>query len=171
MNKLNNQTYKEVGTFEVKSNRLVVSDPCYTLGTRCMGELKNPRKGKWTACIKLSDEKYWGSRVAELIATYHDANLDFETWVQCDFEVGVDSGQAGIFSEYPDEPDDNTEGTWYYDCCKLTNPAGVLLGGAVSSSGFGDGVYTAYKIEKDGEVVAVKIVFIEDETDKCTCII
>jgi len=44
---------------------------------------------------------------------------------------------------------------------------GVIPFGAVSSSGFGDGGYTCYTIEnEDGQVVAIKVVFIgEDEND------
>ena len=39
----------------------------------------------------------------------------------------------------------------------------MIEGGVVSSSGHGDGCYTLYTVEEDGEVIAMKIVFIEEE--------
>lgn len=38
-----------LGTFEVTSDKLVISDPCYHLGTWCMGTLSNVEPGLWTA--------------------------------------------------------------------------------------------------------------------------
>src|SRR5690606_25054488 len=108
----------------------------------------------------------------------------------CDFVVGVDSGQAGVFDFAVYKDDESAKGKsnfiedepWYSTCCDQTlsdQQAGVIEGGAVSSSGYGDGLYTAYyAIDANKEVVAIKIVFMEDEAtcndcgeyeSSCTC--
>ena len=86
------------------------------------------------------------------------------------FEVGVDSGQAGIYDEdYYNKyhTADDCDDDWYDDICNLTNPAGTKDGKcAVSSSGFGDGGYTCYMlVNDDNQVIAISIVFIEDEEE------
>lgn len=44
----------------------------------------------------------------------------------------------------------------------VKNIAGVIEGGAASTSGLGDGCYTFYTVdEEDGEVITMKIVFID----------
>ena len=168
----------EIGTFTVTSGKLVVSDPCYTLGTWCMGHLDKVRNGKWKASVIHSDEASWGNRIAEVTAWIGRKPGHAAAWEKCAFEVGVDSGQAGIFDSnhyrrdadakgykytgedgpiVPDEP-------WYSMCCDQTqtvNSAGVVPGGVVSCSGFGDGGYDAFVLkDKSGKIVAVRIVFI-----------
>lgn len=54
---------------------------------------------------------------------------------------------------------------FYEICCDKTmqdDRAGIFKGGVVSASGFGDGGYKVFTIEKRGEIVGIKIVFIED---------
>lgn len=207
-----------VGYFDVRSDQLVVSDPCYDLDTWCAGILKNPKKGKWFASVEKSDQGGWGNRVAELFACHEDfkgkSQWNYFLFDRCDFEVGVDSGQAGIFDlpvfrdkelkkphlqvghkEYNDRPflrlleinntlpggdeekkkieqelsrPPQTTFDWYEMCCDKTlgnQSAGTIPGGVVSSSGFGDGGYTAYCAKDDvGQIIAVKVVFI-DESD------
>ena len=89
-----------IGYFEVNSDQLVVSDPCYDLGVVCAGIIKDPKKGRWlTNIVVVSDQSDWGGHVAELNSFhddhYHNRNLIF--WKNCNFKVGVDSGQAGMF--------------------------------------------------------------------------
>lgn len=92
-----------LGYFEVESDQLVVSDPCYDLGpdTWCADILKNPKQGRWYSSVEVSDQGSWGHRVAELFACFADLKgkspSNYFMWEPCDFEVGVDSGQAGIF--------------------------------------------------------------------------
>jgi hypothetical protein len=91
--------------------------------------------------------------------------------VKASFEVGVDSGQAGIYDEdyyrqYHSEDDCNDD--WYGDICDLTTPFGTKDGKCVvSSSGYGDGGYDCYLLkDKNNEVVGFQIVFIEDEDEE-----
>lgn len=92
-----------IGYFEVQSDQLVVSDPCYDLDPswRGMGIIKNPKQGKWYSSIEISDQGSWGKEVAELFACFADLKgkspWNYFVWEKCNFEVSVDSGQAGIF--------------------------------------------------------------------------
>jgi hypothetical protein len=151
---------KEVGIFEVKSGELMISDPCYELGTWCQGILDNVKNGKWIGYVKPIK-----AMVGTLIATHEDVediiDLTFET---AGFEAGVDSGQLGIF-DVPEFHPDNED--WYDLCCTKTDSlmrAGIVSeGGVVSCSGHGDGGYTVqYSLDKESQVVAVKVVFIDD---------
>lgn len=170
-----------LGTFEVESGRLMISDPCYHKGTWCQGELKNVRNGSWNATVVETNEGEWGVRCAELIATHVNAPNIGRIWAKQDIDVGVDSGQAGIFdSEHyrlnDDENDYEYQGDkltpndpWYCMCCDrtLNSPgAGVIPFGVVSSSGFGDGSYRCFVREENDEIVAVKIIFITGEEDE-----
>ena len=173
-----------LGSFEVVSGKLAVSDPCYDPDVWCRGELENCKIGTWNASIVEKHMGTWGHRICRLIAVHEDyihaSSLIREV---AGFEVGVDSGQAGIFdaSHYQDDsvvPDDGHkhlfEGEeaepWYDYCCDITlsvQSAGVLPFGCVSSSGFGDGGYDCYIWRNsDGQIVRVEIEFIAENEDE-----
>lgn len=164
-----------IGQFEIKSGRVMVSDPCYDLDTWCQGSLSNVYVGEWNAFVKKTDEGLWGYRCSELIALKDGLNVDtIVIEEKTDIHVGVDSGQAGIFDVdiYKDDasvlvetnfmPDD----PWYSLCCDLTlkDPgAGVINGGVVSRSGLGDGGYNCYIVKDElNVIIGIKIVFIGD---------
>jgi len=170
----NNVGQIALGTFEVTSGELVVSDPCYSLGTWCAGTIIDVKNGEWEAKVENRDEGLWGSRCAELVAYHTDHQFNHGPWEKASFDVGVDSGQAGIFDKPFFNSHDEYGGfndNWYEEVCQITlkDPgAGVLKGGVVSSSGYGDGGYDAFAAkDSNGAVVAVKIVFIPecDEED------
>ena len=171
---------KDLGEFEVKTGKVIVSDPCYErpeeMGHRLNGELRDVKNGSWYAKIVEKD-----NRVAKLICYYHDNPIfndsNFRGWTGImDFEVAVDSGQAGVFDskyykddevvktckrKYKGDPI-NPEDKWYSICCDRTlskNRADVIPFGAVSSTGYGDGCYIA-SIKKDkNKIVGIIIDF------------
>ena len=170
-----------LGQFECSSGELVISDPCYDEGIWCSGVV-DARRGRWLAQVEVSDEGSWGKRVALLRAMHEDCR-DIMPLDPVGFEVGVDSGQAGVFDKSlfkrasavpedfkhhtgaicPDEP-------WYSYICDHTLREGVgaavVNGGVVSSSGFGDGGYVCLVAKQDGDVVALEIRFItEDDSE------
>lgn len=159
-----------LGTFEVISGKLRVTDPCYTKDTWCSGVLDNVAIGKWSAYTEISDAGSWGKRVATL-TVMHESISNTRNWSLTDIDVGVDSGQAGFFDEsfYPEgkvgEYDDLD--SFYGQVFQMTlseNRAGVIPFGAVSRSGYGDGSYNCFVCRNDdGLVVAAKIEFITDE--------
>ena len=180
-----NDTIIDLGTIEMVSDRMAVSDPCYDTDVWCRGELKDVLPGTWGASVIKRDEGEWGMRVAKLVAVvavhkeYVDS--DMEPMTLAPFEVGVDSGQAGLFDaqHYRDDavvvdPDTAVNGNesgalWYMHCCHLTLTklaAGVMPYGVVVSSGYGDGSYDCfYGRNSDGKIVRVEIEFIPEEGD------
>jgi hypothetical protein len=178
-----NRTF--IGQFENISGRFAISDPCYGIDVWCRGELSDVKKGMWNAEVGIYDAGEWGKRVALLIAIHVDYNDDAEgDYVSkvADFEVGVDSGQAGIFdaSHYKDDSvfvngtvvDGQAEkgNTWYDHCCNVTldppNYAGIIPFGTVSCSGYGDGGYDCtFWRDTNNEIIKVVITFITEDDE------
>ena len=155
-------------------NKVMVSDPCYGMNTWCQGVLKDVLPGDYECNVEYYDGIGWGDRVAAIEVVHQDYNgvVGYEPE---NFEVGVDSGQVGIFdyeyytryhddtNKYPHVNDD-----WYEKVCKITlakAQTGTIDDlGFVSSSGFGDGEYTCYTArERNGYIVAIRIEFITDD--------
>ena len=170
-------TRKTIGSFECVSGKFAVSDPCYDTGVWCRGELENIKRGKWNAEVGMVDAGEWGIRVGLLSAQHESCDEDAKgdlTEHAAEFEVGVDSGQAGIFdaTHYRDDSVFSQNGAgqsgdiWYDHCCNRTldaECAGVIPFGVVSSSGYGDGGYECvYYTDTEGLVVKIIIQFIED---------
>ena len=169
----------ELGAFEVVSGRLAVSDPCYDTDVWCRGELENVMNGIWHATAVEVYTGSWGRRIARLIAVHENYMDEKMSKGRCaGFEVGVDSGQAGLFdaSHYRDDSvipnpkpmlTEEPAAVWYKRCCDITlSPpcAGVLPYGVVSSSGYGDGGYDCFVCRNEcGQIIRAEIVFIPKE--------
>lgn len=153
--------------------RVRVSDPCYGTNVWCSGVVDNVKEGTYNVDAKISDEGVWGERVKFLTAIHSDYSGP-SVIVKASFEVGVDSGQAGIYDEdyynqyHSSHSKDDCNEDWYDDICQLTNPFGTKDGKCVvSSSGFGDGCYDCYLLkDQNNEVVGFQIIFIEEEDDE-----
>jgi len=169
----------EVGSFKVVSGKVRITDPCYSLDTWCAGTVDKVAHGTWNVIARMGSEKGWGERVWELEAVFVDSGLADHPWKDLPFEVGVDSGQAGIFdlkyyrddsvvpenAELPywmDEERMKERGSgekWYGMCCEVSYKeedgkrgqlcAGIVPYGVNSSSGYGDGGYRAYVKRND----------------------
>ncbi len=178
------------------SNNVRVSDPCYTDDVWCKTQLTDVYPGEYNVSVETSDEGGWGERISRLSVIHKGYIMECEdesNWVEHS-EIGVDSGQAGIFCESSyrkDElvesitapemdfvlPYDDTPGDkWYETICKFTlvEPRwGSYDTGVVSSSGYGDGGYPLEVVRNDdGEIVGMRITYIfpedeEDEGDIC----
>lgn len=168
-----------LGEFECVSGTLRVSDPCYEdLKTWCSGQLLKCKIGKWKAFVQYSNEDDWGLRVCKLMIS---SMYNFEIIPplhRTNFQVGVDSGQAGFFdlkhfndssiavlTEHPL----TGENAWYDMCCEKTlgaEQAGIIPYGVVSSSGYGDGGYTCKYSKMNSEIIYAEIVFIGDEENE-----
>jgi hypothetical protein len=158
---------KDMKTFEVKSGKVVISDPCYTRDTWCQKVLDNVKNGEWIVNTELI-----GGRIGTLEAHVSGSNKKTYDYVN---DLGVDSGQLGIFDDsiYPTgentgEYDDKS--SFYGKCCDKTlgdEQFGIVDNlGVVSSSGWGDGSYTAcLGIDNEGKVVSIFVEFIGDEDD------
>ncbi len=167
-----------IGEFDVTSGKLRISDPCYDVDTWCAGEVE-AANGRWTASVERTDEGVWGTRIARLLVTHVDCPVPAGyDWQLLSIEVGVDSGQAGVFDaahyrddslaeQFPVSDPLVPEEPWYSLCCNRTlgeESAGVIPFGAVASSGYGDGAYQALALrDSDGRIMGVMIVFITEE--------
>ena len=170
------KTYK--GTIRLGS-KVMVSDPCYGLNTWCQGVLENVLPGTYDCYVEHSDEGDWGIRVSAIEIThisYKDKPIEYID--PQDFEVGVDSGQAGIFdykyykkyhSDAKERPhvDDN----WYDTVADITlsrESAGVLDNASfVCSSGYGDGGYYCWTADnEDGQIIHIRVEFITEDEDE-----
>lgn len=168
-------------TFLIESGKVVLSDPCYELGTWCQGIVENVKNGVWVAGVVMKR-----GRVSQLYAYHDSADIrhrllnghdEFLDIVGC-----VDSGQFGYFDHKHYRDDDSVNDLsresselicenepFYSFCCDRTlsnNRWGVLNYGVVSSSGYGDGSYptNAIKGEND-EYIGFCTTFIFDEDE------
>lgn len=162
---------------------VVVSDPCYEIPTWCQAIVKNVLPGNYRTLVIKGDEGDWGTRCSRLIAIHEDyAHQDEKfRWSSYPASIGVDSGQAGIFSietyrkdtvfegqksnfNYTPWKDDGGE-QWYGHMCDRTlgkEQWGTYSEGVVSSSGFGDGSYELLVATKKNKVVGFIIDFYLD---------
>lgn len=159
-------------------NKVVVSDPCYELDTWCAGQLENVLPGEYN-CDICKTETDWGNRVSHLYAVHSDYNVQpDEITEEQNFEVGVDSGTAGIFDYeyYAQYHTGHTDDTWYdHKICNAFYPNRCEMGidiikthnkGVASNTGYGDGTYICYvKRNDEGQIIAILIEYISE----CDC--
>ncbi len=171
----------QLGSFSI-AGKMKVSDPCYRPDVWCSGVL-DTKPGTWKAAVG-----GWGDRVAVLAAKHEDCPLPLtihtinntldglphllsKDWKIADFEVGVDSGQAGFYDN------DNfvarnggDDDAWYDKMCDITQSrakAGVFSDGVVARSGYGDGGYPCvYHAGDDGKIDFVYVIFIGYENEE-----
>jgi len=162
------------------SNRVIVSDPCYDLDVSCKYITDKMCPGEYDVSVEYSSDTSWGKRVATLTVEHKDYKSSYLPWEETSNDIGVDSGQCGIFNleEYRNDekskeynlplafgPDwsDNDGDDWYQRMCTLTlsindcgvsnNSWGTVETGVVSSSGYGDGVYKLFSKKTDNDVI------------------
>lgn len=170
-----------MSTFTVSSNKIIVTDPCYDIGTWCTATLEHVRNGTYHAEVNSENKGVWGDRIAD-ITIYHSSVLGKKKRLKFhwrDSNIGVDSGQAGFFdfSVYEQIKDNQQLDKSFYDEVSektlSSNQWGVVDSkvfdktnfGVASSSGYGDGVYSLFVAEDNGEIIAARIVFISEEND------
>lgn len=117
---------KHIGTIEL-NDKVRVSDPCYNLDTWCAGTLTDVLPGEYDCYMQKTDCKDWGIRVAAIEVRHKDyPNVEPEELE--DIDVGVDSGQAGIYDlnyfTKCKEIDKNEDGAWYLRVCGSTYVTG-----------------------------------------------
>jgi hypothetical protein len=160
-----------LGTFKVTDGSLFISDPCYSKDIWCVGNIPDVVNGTWNAfAVTGQTNNGWGNRVWELIAL-KEGNFVPQFKELTKINVGVDAGMAGIYNETSFKGGNSTDEEsilWYDKCCEICHEkqAGIIDGGCVSSSGFGDGLYSCFvdRNEKQ-QVIGVKIVFISKKEE------
>lgn len=151
-------------------SKVIVSDPCYELDTWCQS-IVDIKSGNYKINVYYSDLKSWGNRVSCLEIIHEDYNIDEESnWELLSGDIGVDSGQCGFYDyeKYKDligTGECDEKDTFYGKACFLTDQDeqyGIFDQGIVSRSGLGDGVYDLFGIKQDDEIVALKVIFLDD---------
>jgi len=159
---------KYIGYFNVESNSIYITDPCYdppTKNSKNNCELAIPN-GVWFAYTKESCY----TKNAELLISKTKFNDNYN-WEKLT-SIAVDSGQAGFFDSKHYNNDDDVDNyrladfgddytKWYKMVCHITIEKGcdVIPFGVVSRSGHGDGKYKVYISKNNSLVNAVKIIF------------
>jgi hypothetical protein len=161
------------------SEKVVVSDPCYSLGTWCQTVIDNLLAGEYF--VEVTKRKYadWGRRNIILSIGHKDHYNKLKIWKKIG-NIGVDSGQAGIFSfdsyrkdsifkkkskfnkEAPFDLENSEGDEWYGHMCDKTLSRygyGTYKNGVVSSSGMGDGSYPVFVSTVGDKVVGILIDF------------
>lgn len=181
----------EIGTFEVKSGAMIVTDPSYDIGKHYQGMFLNVQKGTWNASVEQTsenNENHYNKEIQIMADSISPHTVYFweEVWGQT---IGVDSGMVGFFDlESYQKVKINEDGEqmerdvtiiehnakqWYQTCCdqrNSSNQAGIVdTYGVVTASGHGDGVYPLAVAKKaDGTIIGFRLQFIEEEeTDTC----
>lgn len=174
---------KNIGMFKIVSGNVTISDPCYSLCSINTGNLRRVKKGNWQAFVTHNKNGY----VSKLITLHESIENNIKEiikkigitniWREQYFDVGVDSGQAGIYDTVYYKDDSSVkglkwfskiiakevfDGLWYsynYDRTLSKEGAGVIPYGAVSGYGYGDGTYTCYTFKKNKEIIGIIINF------------
>lgn len=151
--------------------KVLATDPCYTVDTWCNALVDGVLPGEWDGYALEIEDSGFGRRVAIQVA--HHRNHPVKAWSTCwrtlSGNVGVDSGQCGLFDyrRYPKGPSTGEygdSGSVYGKCCEVTlaNPsAGRVRQGFVTESGIGDGCYSLLgQVDRKGQLVALALVFL-----------
>lgn len=154
--------YVKRGTITLDT-RVRVSDPCYDMGTWCAGSLENVLPGTYNCFCQNTGE----GRVAAIKVVHEKYDPEeHEPDELQDIDVGVDSGECGIYDE--DYFAKNCKDKEWYESTFVRRDAMPLDDKAfISSSGYGDGSYECFAARNpEGKIVAIKILFISFEEDE-----
>lgn len=156
---------ENVGSIWLQSP-VCLTDPSYDEDVWCRINGIPVVPGEYQCIAWVSDHARWGRRVARLGVYLNGAIPNPREFEKIPGEVGVDSGLAGVYDRKPDftreewiefcdSNDRSKELAWIHNGEFDTN-----LNGFTTSSGFGDGGYTAYrKVNREGEATAIEILF------------
>ena len=174
---------------------VIVTDPSYNTETWCQAKVDNVKEGEYISHCEIVDTDGWGKRCSLLIASHSSYNVNNLNWEVYPEEIGVDSGQAGIFDMayyrkdgldievpkvgYDGQPFDrldeimkpeNEGDDFYLKMCKFTlseKKWGGFENGVVCQSGYGDGGYILYvaREEYSGKIIGMCIDFMVQEEE------
>lgn len=161
-------------------DKVLISDPCYSLGVWCTCIIDNVKPGKYESKISYwSDtDSFFNNRVDSLGVVEESYIDDYEylDWQFYSDSIGVDSAQCGIFdysslSSVVGTGTYDDKSSFYGKICQGTSSDKKYTEyescSVISQSGVGDGCYDLFiaKNEQD-QVIAIKVVFLsEDESE------
>lgn len=172
----------KLGSFEVVSGKIIMSDPCYDLPEHgSVNKIVEVPIGTWDVYMS----KSYGS-VSKLFVHHNSVTLEdiVRNNIEIDeygYKICVDSGQFGFFdlAHYKDDNniqhnklaefiDTTNNGKWYAMCCEKTCSGCEFRGGIVPNSvltlsGYGDGSYWVSVGRKNTDIVYLKVQFFEED--------
>jgi len=165
----------DIGTFKINSGKSIITDPCYENNkSNCQLKGLPTQNGVWHSFVEKCEVGDWGNRVINL-RCIHEEWLETEKTIREDKEllgnIGVDSGQAGVFDQmsYPEDP--IKDGYFYEHISNVTikKRAGTIDFGCVSSSGIGDGWYGVFGTKFNNMIIFFEIEYIDEESLRELC--
>jgi len=166
---------KILGTFEITSGKMIVSDPGFDYkpeGPNDDMKIYDVPNGKWLTYIININKKYpqIRNKIRNLLIHHNSLTvLDLE-WKNLDSTIGIDSGLVGFFdsNHYQNNetiPEDfKKQGkTWYDVNCTPCQVAQTIPFGVVSKSQYGDPIYNVYGAYKDNQLVGLRLRYTEGE--------
>ncbi|VWX34547.1 SMI1/KNR4 family protein [Exiguobacterium oxidotolerans] len=152
-----NQAYR-IGRFTVEGTKLITTDPYYGLeeDTELQLILSNVKSGSWTAATIYTEDEW----VKQLLVFEGDKKRSGK-WHRQEQSIGVDSALVGIFDLTAYRQNHAVE---FEAVVSSDDQAGIVSFGAVSTSGFGDGLYDVdIQYDVSRQIVGVRVNFAEDE--------
>ena len=111
------EKFKLEKTIEL-GKKVIISDPGYNMDTWCIGILNDVLPGTYKCFYEIIEDNSWGRRIASIEVKNKDYEFyDFSE--NLDVEIGVDSGQCGIY-DYDYFKQNNQKEDWYDKICNLT---------------------------------------------------
>ncbi len=140
-----------------------ITDPCYDKDVWCRMNNVRIKEGEYTCLAWYQAEKGnyngipYNYKVVGIIGIYLNGRIPNQNTMKEIGSICVDAGMAGFFHNKPDY-DDNA---WNNFCDRLHDGnVWIIEDGFYSLSGYGDGCYSVYSQEQEGEVVALEIRFL-----------
>lgn len=157
--------YKQIGSIELHGT-CFITDPCYSTDAWCQEYLNKIAIGTYNCFYSVGEIKGWGPRVSAikiLLNGLENSESSLKRRV-LSYNIGVDSGQAGIFEGHYYEVN-QPQKEWYEKVCRITldKPCVGIIDnkGIVAESGIGDGLYTLYGyFNKERDLVGLLLVFL-----------
>ena len=161
---------KQVGSIFL-DNEVLISDPCYETNCKHNLLIDGIENGLYNCFVEISDESpFWGKRVAKMVAIHKDYDISvLDEYAFDEGCVAVDSGTMSIsdFDYYDKYHNNNVNDDWYEkNVCAWCYKKKAHIADRksfISSSGFGDGFYDVFTRVRNGNTIAIEVVFIDDK--------
>lgn len=145
-----------LGSFEVHSAQIVITDPCYTPDTWCQALLE-VAGGTWNGRVETKDGK-----VTCMISTHKDYLVNDKHWELAEEEIGNDSGNVGMYDAAKYLTSSGSQ-DWIAENYKAAylGPHGGSLGRGVVCKPAEEGNYNLYVAKApNGMIIGLKVKFV-----------
>lgn len=150
------RVFEKIGVMDFHGS-VDITDPCYNRDVWCRMNDVKIKEGEYSCMVSYKEDSYFGCTRVGTIGIFLNGIVPNKGSMKKIGEIGVDAGVAGFFHNKPDYSRDE----WMNFCDgKPGDKAWMREDGFYSESGYGDGGYSVYAYEQEGEIVALEIRFI-----------